>query len=308
MAITFSHYLQSIRKEKKLTQQEVLELLIASDSTFAKLDLTTFSRWERGVTTPKLTKQLLITRTLGGDIAMLINPDVKRSTNKQNLIHYFNRKTLDPYSKNPNTFTTHHYDSLTEEFKLCQQLEVFHSDYLGMDIESETLRKSNLLLNSFVDQSEVMIGHFLYGFVPTDTKSTQLNPNKLSGCLFINPNELSTVPISMYIISSYSSLSAPRMMSILMILDALRQNTEIKSLYVNCHDQDSYNLYSANTEFDIITKGPPLPYGGIKVFGKHYRYVQLKIKAENILASKVVSSLVPFTDEYIQGLLGKNGQ
>jgi transcriptional regulator with XRE-family HTH domain len=291
--------------EKKLTQQEVLDLLIESDSTFSKLDLTTFSRWERSITTPKLAKQLLIVRTLGADVALLIDSKTEVSTKKKNILGHVKNRTLNPYSADSDVFSTRHYNSLNEEFKLCKQLKIFHSDYLGMDIEIETLRKSNLLLNAFINQSEVMIGHLLYAFVPPDIKSTQLTPNKLSECSFINTNEPQSNHNDIYVISAYSSLSAPRMAIILMILDILRQNPGIKSLYVNCHDQDGYNLYDTNAECEIISKGSPLPYGGIKVFGRCYRYIQLKINVESILASKVVSDLVPFTDEYIQGLVGK---
>ncbi|MEZ8737606.1 hypothetical protein AB6D58_20515, partial [Vibrio sp. 10N.239.312.D08] len=64
-----------------------------------------------------------------------------------------------------------------------------------------------------------------------------------------------------------------------------------------------HSLYESNSDCELINKGKSLPFGGVKVYGKHFRYVRIKANAESILASKVVSDIVPFTSEYIQSLL-----
>ncbi|MEZ9292452.1 helix-turn-helix transcriptional regulator [Vibrio lentus] len=306
MTVTFSQYLQDFRKRTNLTQQEVLEHLISSDSSFSKLDLTTFSRWERGITTPKLSKQLLAARVLGSDIATLIDPETDAPDKKKHLFDLVKNRTLSPYQANTQNFVTRHYSSLINEPEICRNLITFHSDYLAMNMKADILQKSNLQLQAFLDSSGSLIGHLLYGFNTSDTPTKLLDPENLSECPFIETIELLNTPLNLYIVSSYSSLSAPRMALILMILDALRQHPEVKYLYVNCHDQEGYSLYEANADCEIIAKGRHLPFGGVKVYGKHYRYIQLKINAESILASKVVSDLVPFTKEYIHGLIGND--
>lgn len=306
MAVTFSQYLQDFRKRTNLTQQEVLDHLISSDSSFSKLDLTTFSRWERGITTPKLSKQLLAARILGSDIAILVDPKSEVPDKKQHMFDLVKDRVHSPYLPNTHNFVTRRYNSLNNEPEICRQLTTFHSDYLAMDIKIDTLQKSNLKLQAFLDSSGSLIGHLLYGAIASDTPADLLNPTKLSECPFTEKCELSDTPLNLYIVSAYCALSTPRMVLILMILDILRQHPETKYLYVICHDQEGYTLYDANADCEIIAKGRDLPFGGVKVYGKHYRYIQLKIHAESILASKVVADLVPFTDMYIQELLSND--
>ncbi|MEZ8785000.1 helix-turn-helix transcriptional regulator [Vibrio splendidus] len=306
MPLTFAHFLEQARKDRDLTQQEMLELLIEADPTLSKLDLTTFSRWERGVTTPKLAKQLLIARIMGADVAPLIDPEAKAPIKKINNFEQVRSRTLNPYSSDSNKFTTYHYESLTDEPELCHKLKAFHVDYLGMNIGLSDFQNRHLMIDIFVDEFDKLVGHLLYGYLETSALPSQCVPDKLSECHFILPQEDQVTNLTMYIISSYSSLAPPRMAIILMILDILRQNINIKDLQVNCHDQEGYSLYESNSECELINKGETLPFGGVKVYGKHFRYVRIKAKAESILASKVVSDIVPFTSEYLQSLLGNN--
>ena len=304
MPVTFSSYLQMIRDEKNLTQQHLLELLVKSNDAFSKLDLTTLSRWERGVTTPKLEKQLLVARLLDSDVAMLINPDVHIPKTKLHMVDKVRYKTLNPYSADKTLFKMTTFTSLKEEASLCETLEVFHNDYLDIDIKKNVLADKPICMNAFFDQKGELIGHLLYGYVPIETPSKRINPNNLSDCPFIELESINNhKDAKLCIISAYSSLSIPRMVIILTILSILRQNSHLKAAYINCHDQDAFNLYDANTDCRIITKGKTLPFGGVKVFGHRYKYVQLQISSESILASKVVSGLIPFTDEYIDDLL-----
>ncbi|CAH7407389.1 Transcriptional regulator [Vibrio chagasii] len=303
MTVSFSHFLKDLRDSQDLTQQDVIDKLISADIAFEKLDLTTYSRWERGVTAPKLEKQLLIARVMGADVAQLIDPEAKAPIKKMNNFKQVRSRTLNPYSSDSNKFTTYHYESLTDEPELCQKLKAFHVDYLGMNIGLSDFQNRHLMLEIFVDELGKLVGHLLYGYLDTSALPSQYVPDKLSECHFIVPQEDQDTNLTMYIISAYSSLASPRMAIILMILDMLRQNINIKDLQVNCHDQEGYSLYESNSDCELINKGESLPFGGVKVYGKHFRYVRIKVNAESILASKVVSDIVPFTSEYIQSLL-----
>lgn len=306
MPLSFAHFLEKIRKEQELTQQEMLELLVEADKTLSGLDLTTFSRWERGITTPKLAKQLLIARVLGADVAPLIDPEAKAPVKRVDNFEQVRSRTLNPYSSDSSRFMTFHYESLTDEPELCQKLKVFHTDYLGMNIAFSDFQSCNLTLDIFIDESGKLVGHLLYGYLETSKLDSQCVPDNLSECQFIHPQEHKDVNLTLYIVSAYSSLASPRMVIILMILDKLRQNINIKDLQVNCHDQEGYSLYESNAECELISKGDPIPFGGVKVYGRHYRYVRIKTNAESVLASKVVSDIVPFTSEYIESLLSNN--
>ncbi|OED62291.1 transcriptional regulator [Vibrio tasmaniensis ZS-17] len=304
MPITFAKFIEKIRKERDLTQQETLELLIDSDPALFKLDLTTFSRWERGVTIPKLSKQLAIARILGEDVAPLINPEAQATLKQQNSFDKIKNRVRNPYLAKSGDLNYRHYEQLLNQPDLCQQIATFHLDYLEMAINAETIQTSKLLLHTYQDSLSTLVGHFLYGFVPSDTQTSLLSPDQLSHCPFTHSENTLKQHVDMYVVSTFSTLSIPRMVSILKILDTLRQNTLVKNLVINCHDQEGYNLYDTISECVVLSKGIEIPFGGVKLFGKHYKYVQVKMSAENILSSKVVSSLVPSTDEYIRELLG----
>ena len=149
-----------------------------------------------------------------------------------------------------------------------------------------------------------MIGHLLYGYVSVEHGMPSLDPNK---CEFIESSpeqeQEQEQEIVLYFISSYSIIPKPRSIIILTMLDILRKNTSINSVCINCHNQDGFNIYDKMTTTEVIKKGEEVEFGGIKLFGKRYRYVQILVNIESILASKIVTDLIPFTCKYIENLL-----
>ena len=156
----------------------------------------------------------------------------------------------------------------------------------------------------YINDEGELIGHLLYGYVPINSSIDSLDTNNFNNCNFIE--EPTNNDAMLYIISAYSSLSKPRSIILLSILELLRKNTFISTACINCHDEDGFNLYEKNSAIDIIRKGNEVDFGGIKIFGKRYRYVQILVNTESILASKVVSDLIPFTCQYIKDLLEDN--
>ena len=59
--LQFSEYLRSCREDNQLTQEEIVHGLYIHDMDhFKGLDTSTLSKWERGVTKPKASKQVSI--------------------------------------------------------------------------------------------------------------------------------------------------------------------------------------------------------------------------------------------------------
>lgn len=58
----FNDYLRICRENQDLTQNDLVEALVAYDKSFDCLDTNTISRWERGVSKPSLSKQTLLIR------------------------------------------------------------------------------------------------------------------------------------------------------------------------------------------------------------------------------------------------------
>ncbi|WP_186171993.1 helix-turn-helix transcriptional regulator [Vibrio chagasii] len=303
MTLTFAQFLEYVRTDKKLTQQEMVDLLSSSETALSKLDLTTFSRWERGVTSPKLSKQLLIARAMDEDVVKLIAPDVKAKEKNQCHFEKMTNRILYPYSTTPKTLFHYYHSSLANQHSLCDKLVGFHQDYMSICVAPRDIQQSKMGLNTFSDSSSILVGHLLYGFVPIEQPASSLNPNQLSACPFLDQEKSMGQSVDLYVISMFGSFPAPRMASILLMLDILRQNTRIKNLILNCHDQEAYSLFETSTDCELVSKGSEIPFGGVKVFGKNYKYVQIRIKSESILALKVISNILPFIQDYIQNLL-----
>ncbi|WP_372384021.1 helix-turn-helix domain-containing protein [Vibrio sp. BS-M-Sm-2] len=296
MAITFSEYLQNIRASKGVTQQEVLDFLIEGNDVFSKLDLTTYSRWERGVTKPKLSKQILAARLLGSDIMELLDIETNNSKIEANLLAYVISKSRNHYTQDSKEFEMNHYESLAEQTELSEQLETFHSDYLNINFNSEIIQKSQLKLDTFHDASGQLVGHLLYGFVDSNVDISLISPNNLENCPFINKEECSDKgckgrSVSMYIVSAYSSLSATRMTILLLLLERIKETHCTRDFYVNCHDQDGFTLFDKNSDHQVINKGRIVESGGIRLYGKNYKFLQLKLSSESLLASDLVKYL-----------------
>ena len=289
MPLTFSQFLEYVRTNRDLTQQEMVDLLSSSDADFSKLDLTTFSRWERGITTPKLSKQLLVARAMDEDVVKLIDPDVKAKEKNKRHFDKMTNRNLHPYSTTPKTFSHYYHGSLAKQHSLCEQLVGFHQDYMGICVDAGDIQLSKMVLNTFSDSSSMLVGHLLYGFVPIEQEASSLDPNQLSACPFLDQEKSMVQPVDLYVISTFGSLPNPRMASIIFMLDILCQNNHIKNLVLNCHDQEAYALFETSTECELVSKGNEVPFGGVKVFGKSYKYAQIRIKSESILALKVIS-------------------
>lgn len=302
MAISFSGYLKHIRNDMQLTQQQLIEKLIEHSTNFTTLDLTTYSRWERGVTTPKLSKQIHIARLLGYDPRPLIDPNSEISLKKQLMFKQAKQTRVNPYG-NFSSLTSNLEKYLAQSPKIYEQLNTFHRQHMGLDLNVESLDGEKILISYFCDSTGKMEAHLLYGFIPTKRKIRQLDPNNLTACKFVNFKESTNTPLDMYVISGYSKILEPRMFTIAFIVDTLLKNSNIQNLYINCHNQFFYNLYEANLESEITFKGNKVLFGGVKAFGRNYSFVQIKTTPESILAANILADTVPFTDSYISNLI-----
>jgi len=61
--LQFNHYLKACRESSKLTQEQLVHQLYIHDiQAFKSLDGSIFSKWERGIMEPKLSKQVSIVK------------------------------------------------------------------------------------------------------------------------------------------------------------------------------------------------------------------------------------------------------
>ena len=293
MSLPFAQYLQEIRKKYNFTQQQAIDHLLEVDIAFEKLDITTYSRWERGVTAPKLAKQLMVIRAFGGDITALMQTtkeDAKLTLEFERAINdihypYVIEEKLIPEVRSP----------LEASSPIMSRVLSFTEHYLGLEVSQELLNNPNIILSTITDETGHLVAHSLYSFVPADTPNEQLELTNSRTCPFTTIEKSQGQALSLYKISGYTSLPSSRLAQLMNTLDIMKKYPEVKYLITNCHRHSVYSLYDAYAEMEILSRGERIKNGGVKVFGKSYRYVRIKITAESILASKVISPLLPDT-------------
>ncbi|CAE6910382.1 Helix-turn-helix XRE-family like proteins [Vibrio sp. B1ASS3] len=306
MSEKFAKYLQKMRQSNELTQQQVIEYLAVYDVCFEKLDITTFSRWERGATAPKLSKQLLLARAFGDDITLLIDSSTDKDEAKAIVLDELVGPALYPYWQGEKESTTYESPLPTDDIYALAKLQAFHERYLGVDISEELLQNENLILRTTKDSNGHLLGHRLYTFVPFNTPDEQLSPSNLIHCPFVTLEKNDGAPVNMYTISGFNPLPEVRLAGLINLIDVLRENPEIKFFITNCHKQANYVLYDTHTDCEIIGKGELTNEGGVKVFGRRYKYVRLKVKVETLLATKTITKLLPYTNELADGFKSKS--
>ncbi|MGR5448055.1 helix-turn-helix domain-containing protein [Vibrio jasicida] len=296
----FAIYLKNIRAEKDLTQQEMIDYLMTVDSTFSKLDITTLSRWERGTTKPKLSKQLMVARAFHSDVALLIDSEVEPSSADSLAYTKMIERHRNPYDRQSEQVTMKDFHSLIEEPELLRQITAFHNEFLNLELHKELLLDEDITVRLFNDLHGNLVGHMLFAFFPESTPIERYDPSKLGAIHSSQDSDEASPNSCLYIISTYSSLPEPRLAIILSTLDMLRRNCNVSHLIINCHNQASFALYEACTDYEIIAKGPTTEFDGVKLFGKCYRYLRLKITSDSILAAKLFSELIPYTEDLLE--------
>ncbi|MGR5357993.1 helix-turn-helix transcriptional regulator [Vibrio chagasii] len=306
MSNKFADCLIDTRQTKQLTQQEMVDMLVQRHRAFEKLDLTTYSRWERGVTSPKLAKQVLFARTFSIDLTRVIPDKVKAPSKGLNLIDDFYQQILSPYSTTLEGLSIFVFDKLPEDQEIIRSLCSFNKDYLGIHLNHELLKSNKLSCQVYKNSNGDLLGHLLYGFIATNCCDFKNERNNLVDCHFVDPDN-ENQSVSLYVISSFGAIPIARMALLINIVDMLKNNLACKSLLINCHHQTGFDLLSSpNLDCQIRFKGQHVVNSGVKLYNNRYRYVQVEVPTENLLSAKGIHDIIKFTSDYYDLLSPNN--
>ncbi|MFH0265615.1 helix-turn-helix domain-containing protein [Vibrio rumoiensis] len=283
---SFSSYLVEIRTQKGLTQKKLLDSLIEYDEAFKKLDLNTLSRWERGVTTPPLTKQILIARCLDCDIKPLLPDD---TPNEEEKLAYSLLRTVNPYSKSVHEVSLNKIKTLLDFSEVEDLIDKFHKDYLCLDINSHELYLNNVEFLSIIDSEENnLLGHLIYGFISEQESNENIHLSNIKNIKFTPPEDINKKNSILYIVSAYSSRAEPRVLTLEKITSIIQENKNIKGFCITIQYQEVLDFFSTLMKYTIISLGEKVKYGGIKVYNINTRYIQIYIKSEVFLSSTFI--------------------
>ena len=90
----FSDFLKTLRRDYHLSQLQMINKLALHNDMFSDLTVVTYSRWERGVSTPPLVKMLNIAKVFHLDIfefltTITFKPSKNQISAFDNLLKYY---------------------------------------------------------------------------------------------------------------------------------------------------------------------------------------------------------------------------
>lgn len=310
--LMFAEYLQKVRGRLEMTQQQLATKLNLSSEEFSSIDAVTISRWERGVTTPSLSKQFRILRCLDTNLMPYIdslnNPhhedkldellhirfedfNIQLSTASYEINHVSNRQL--------NIEEVPLLDSL--EDNTIDNIKYLHSvlrnGYPGIfDINLyEYLRDKKLIGKKFIDTSNgSLIGHslsfiFSLNFIENSANRSSIAVD-IGQAIRYSPNK----PLSCLNAVRFSSSPEVFKLQFSSQLKNLATHSNVHKYYIHIEHTEAYN-FMTNLGFDLIAYDSQVSKNGCKIGNKHYSRVLLGIDSSLLLSNKELLTMLKNT-------------
>lgn len=301
----FKQFLKTNRLKKGLSQNNLLLELINYHESFSSLDVTTISRWERGLSKPTAKRQVLIAQFF--DVSYF--NEHKDKTAKQ---FSFRESDIsgysDPYSSASSNIEVIDLKSSsridTESY--CKLIDTFNLNIYNQKIKiSEKLIKEKHVTSAFIYKSEhSIIGHFflITAKLYNDTKFDTYNELIEYLYKFDKPDEADTMFVPTYYSRDYKCANY----SFFQTYRAILSNKKIKRVIWFVHSKYSLDLCINQLNGRIINMctAERKNNKGFKLRGKHVNYVAIELDAMNIASysfkkfSNVEPSIENFANEH----------
>ncbi|EOX4945283.1 helix-turn-helix transcriptional regulator [Vibrio alginolyticus] len=244
----FSCFLKKVRKDLSLSQQQVVDILVASHSQLYNLNITTYNRWEKDHSTPSTIKIYLIVKILKLDLIETYRTlDLKSSKSKlksfTDLVNYLDN--------NQNRFRL-----LSSALPNFEKFKTFDKDNYSDSLE--LLAKFKGSVNNFISQSSTEVNsRDLEDFKEMQKSGTMV----VAACKDYDTNTYSAHGAWIYINTSYEKdfLSKFKKQSLRMrnfnIVDK-EQDTFIFIIPPSLHSS-TWNHYFTSELIKETLKNPP---------------------------------------------------
>ncbi|WP_070969524.1 helix-turn-helix domain-containing protein [Vibrio sonorensis] len=287
----FSSILKQGRSINGLTQQTLLDKLVEYSESFATLNLTTLSRWERGITTPSPKRQSLIARCLDIDEEKILkhrSDCPSAHPIKTNAREVCERSYHQPYYDLDDIL---HVKVLTESEKIedyKNAINHYVNKYLKAEIEMPSSVVNSTLIYSTSSQ---LIGHMIAGVVDyNDYLKCKSHNTQLKDLVqLIKPFDTmkSDREYTLVIPCSHAMDARARAHMLLYIYDTLIKNRNIRNLVRTCTSRIYFPIYCNDLNAKVIGVGMPIEsFNGVKWRNKRYSYTLLDIDAADVTSNK----------------------
>ncbi|QQX79906.1 hypothetical protein JK628_20780 [Shewanella sp. KX20019] len=283
--MTFAVLLRQYRQSNASNQAEVIEKLRSIDSSFEKLDETTYSRWENAKTTPSLIKQakILINLSMKSELRQLVTNHYthNKSTLEKTISNRFGlyKKADTPYKILLNKVNIEHHNCISSEY--ISFMEDFHKSVYSRNL---TASKIELTKNNKSDiyYFNNMLGNTIGHFAVTQAKWSLLEPViREEYELNHNINTINKDSKILYLLSDYSIHKDIFLYKHKIIADIVYNNDisyVIAKMYIGLpplHEQYKFKVIASGQEDDM----------GVKHNLNKFQWIMCLIPAENIMTA-----------------------
>ncbi|QYJ79463.1 helix-turn-helix domain-containing protein [Shewanella acanthi] len=288
----FSVLIKGFREAHALSQEDLAQILL-SFSGRESIDITTISRWERGISAPSIANQIYILRKLGIKFTLdAVLPSISSESIIAPLKHRYSRIPAyadKPYRNELPSFTFSISDQL-ENFLNDNQLINFNKNMYSTDVEAN-VGKINLSAIEFDSvriyrffREQNLVGHLAYAVANTNeviklfegiyqTEFKEAFESELEGKVLV-------------VFSSYASDLALYIYLAKLVTSLLSEQQKIDWYLGYSFINEDWQVHK-RLGGKIIYRGEPLNEGGVKIGKTRVKFVICATSVPTLLANPV---------------------
>ncbi|MDC5851795.1 helix-turn-helix domain-containing protein [Vibrio europaeus] len=299
-------YLKTKRKERKLTQSElVLKLKQFRLNAFESLDNVTVSRWERGITSPSRYKQLLITRFFNDDLSeFLLAQRVESDFKELRKIFYDRYESVYSFSNRlkygehqPNRYQVSEFESLSQgELQIClDEIEGMHQQFGIPDSKMFQLDFDDLIADKRGEfrvyyNNGVKVGHYLAYYFKFEEFSHQIEQSNCTPDYSKTCNKELHNDLVMFSSSRFFEAPSLRLYNVYREVVSAISNPNIQYFAMRVVTQSAYDYYS-HRGFSVVACEGEGGAGEFIIGGKKYRQAIMMVDINRLLSSDYLIAL-----------------
>ncbi len=280
----FGIALLSYRNKHELSQEDMVDLLVQLDKSLMSLDRVTYSRWEREVTNPSLSKKYIVLKNLYLFDALFQELEASNESEKLNQQSVINKRYT---NSRLGVDALYHKKSKQVRYIVTESLSSeeydFFSDYgekvYDHELSFEGAREFNAkALNNFhytfYDDKNLLIGH-MFCHVTVKENVIELVPS-LENSTIVKENEK-----VLFVGNTYSTSQRVTLVHFYFIKELLISDIDIGCIYTQVFHEAILRFFQL-LGGKIVSKGEPSDMG-VSYKNKKYKWIGIVMPSESFI-------------------------
>lgn len=298
----FADTLRNYRTKKKLTQVEMITMIISIDKIFSGLDEVTYSRWENNHSCPSILKRCKILRRINQfeELKSMLSSHTDGCYKFLHLIDArFNHGYAGSeyaYNRLDECFSFRYFNAIPDDF--YDEFKLFQSNIFGHDINYDAMCNMVSRSNTFhcyiiKDSQQRLVGHLVFLDVSIKVIK-EVFFNALSENFKYTLGDDERV---VFILSEYSIRKEVALFKFKIIKDYLI-NHNIKKYYARVFHPELVFFHKKLGSSVIIKSKKSNEFGKIKYLGEMYQWLGFLGDVDNFLTSDLSGNAEEYTKNF----------